>query len=377
MALFVGCQKEDPSDPNDIYGDLEENPAVKSAVEALAAEAPSKAPTLSGMEVWQDGYAASGAWFGGTNRRTKHQMWSVTKSFTSLAVGMAIEDGKLSLSDLVAPLFPDEVAAAEKSLSAMEFNNLKKLTVKDLLTMTNGHVKDPTSEYAMKNALVLVANMNKYFSGTTVNATAMFATVGMTLPEMFFSYPFEAVPGETFCYDSFGSCILAEIFKIKTGVDVSDYLYERLFKPLGIDRPVWDTAGDVSAGGWGLHLSTDDMMLFGRLLLAGGTWDGKQLLPESYLSDATSMQVQTTKHPSKGYTTTGYGFQFWTIQDGFMCSGMFGQRIIVLPSKKAVIVFASTFDMNAANLLALVNDTSSVSGSEALSLVWEHIIPAL
>ena len=396
--LLAGCGKDDPivnpwEGPGGGPEAKAENPKLKSAVEAMASEATSAAPKLTGIEVWQEGYLPSGAWLNGTSSDTRHHVWSVTKSFTSMAVGIAVGEGRLKLTDKVEDIFPDEVEAARKS---MKYNgkamtdeqsaNLAALTVEDLLMMASGHKKDSSTEYAQKYKITLALNIRKYLTADSFNVSAMFTDIDTDVLELFFGYPFDAAPGTRFCYDSFGSCILAEIIRKKTGEDIYDYLDGRLFKPLGI-TPSWDKAGSMSAGGWGLHLTTGEMVNFGRMLYYGGRWGDATLVPADYVKAATSDKIAHASHPSKDYGTTGYGYQIWTRSDGsmFECMGLFGQYIIVLPGKKAVIALTSATSVDFANvtlsdlyaIIEMFNGGATGQATDALNLAWRHIIPAL
>ena len=385
--LAAGCGKEDtvPSDGGQKSEQLSENSKIKSAVEALAGEASTVSPMLSGIEVWQDGYLASGAWFRNSTKDTRHQMWSVTKTFTGIAIGMAVSEGKLSLDDKVADLFPDEVALAKKSetsegkmMTAEEISHLEALTVRNLLTMTDGHITDPTIEYGKAYLPSLLAGWNKYVTSSGVNATAILDDKNTTIADLFFQHPFKAAPGTTFQYDTFASCLLSEIIFKKTGEDLGTYLYTRLFKPLGLNQPAWDTVQGTSAGGWGLHLTTDEMTAFGRLLVQGGKYDGKQIIPADYLKEALSSHILTYMNSGTNYVTDGYGYQIRTRKDGtlYMAVGLFGQYIIMIPEKKAVIAVTSDYELNVVTLAAMASG-GDYSDTPAMDLVWKHIIPVL
>ena len=398
MALFLAsCGQDDPIEPGNEPGNIPEakaeNPKIKAAVEAMAAEAATAAPKLTGIEVWQEGYLPSGAWLNGTSSETRHHVWSVTKSFTSMAIGIAVGEGKLKLSDKVEDIFPEEVAAARKSMkyngNAMtdaQSGNLAALTVEDLLKMASGHKKDSSTEYAQKYKITLALNIRKYLTADSFNVTAMMEDIGTNVPELFFGYPFDVAPGTKFCYDSFGSCILAEIIKKKTGQDVADYLADRLFKPLGI-TPSWDKAGDISAGGWGLHLTTGEMVSFGKMLFYGGKWGNATIVPSDYVKAATTDRIEHASHSGKDFNTTGYGYQIWTRSDGSMyeCMGLFGQYIIVLPGKKAVIALTSATSVDFATvslsdlsaIIDMFNGGANGQATDALTLAWKHVIPAL
>lgn len=385
--LAAGCSKDntDPVPDPGTGEQLVENPKVRAAVRTMMSEAARTESTLNGVAVWQEGYASSGEWPKGSDNDTRRQMWSVTKTFTSMAVGIAVGEGKLSLSEKVAPMFPEEVAEAEKNMTDAQKANLEALTVRHLLIMANGHKKDPTVEYATEYFKKDPFGSLKYIHNEWVDVSGLLTKYDSTLPELFFEYPFDAAPGEKFCYDSFSSCMLSEIITKKTGETMADYLYKRMFKPMGLDRPEWEDIHGVTAGGWGLHLSTDEMLAFGRLLLDGGKWDGQQIIHEDYLKEAVKDQIKDRMNNGQNYSTTGYGYQIRTRSDGslYMAVGLFGQYIVVIPDKKAVIVMTSAMPFDADNILkdlskvmALLNGDLD-SSVKPLELAWKYIVPEL
>ena len=387
VLLAVGCSKDstDPVPGSGTETELSENPKVKVAVKTMVSAATKTEATLNGVAVWQEGYAPSGAWLGGTDKDTRHQMWSVTKTFTSMAIGIAVGEGKLSLSEKVAPMFPEEVAKAEESMSDQQRTNLEALTVKDLLIMANGHKKDPTVEYAMEYFKKSPVGTLRYVHNEWVDVSGLLTKFDATLPRLFFEYPFDAVPGTKFCYDSFSSCILSEIITKKTGETMADYLYERMFKPLGLDKPEWEDVHGITAGGWGLHLTTDEMLTFGRLLLNGGKWNGQQIIPEDYLKAAIKDKIKDNMNRGQDYATTGYGYQIRTRADGslYMAVGLFGQYIVMIPSKNAVIALTSAMPFDADNILGDLSKVMDLlngdfdSSVKPLELAWKYIVPKL
>ncbi|MGI5848323.1 MAG: serine hydrolase domain-containing protein [Candidatus Cryptobacteroides sp.] len=372
FAVFVaGCGKDDAAPIDEPLG---ENPKLRAAVEAMAAEAPAVWNTLNGVEVWQEGYAPSGAWLNGSTPDSRHQVLSVTKTFTGMAVGIAVREGKLRLDDPIYELFKEEADTAlasglNKNLSESRVAHLKAVTVRDLLTMTCGHTTDPTVKYSIQYALSLLP----YVSSSGIDVTGALNSLDLTLPLLFFAHPFNDEPGTNFTYNSLGSHMLAEIILKKTGENLCDYLNKRLFEPLGFEKPVWDEVQGTTAGGWGLHLNTDEMIRFGRLLLKGGEWDGVRLIPADFVKNAVAVQT-LPRTVEFGYQAIGYGFQTWILPEGFMASGLLGQYIIVLPKKQAVIALTSDVLSFSQLLGSLVGTTQSEA---LLELTWKHLIPAL
>jgi hypothetical protein len=146
-----------------------------------------------------------------------------------------------------------------------------------------------------------------------------------------------------------------------TGQTVLDYLKPRLFEPLGIDHPTWETSPQgISAGGFGLSIRTEDIAKFGQLYLQKGKWQGKQLVPEAWVDVATTRQTSNGSNPKSDWDQ-GYGYQFWRCRHGaYRGDGAFGQYCIVLPRQDAVIAITSG-----------VKDMQAV-----LNLVWDKLLPA-
>jgi CubicO group peptidase (beta-lactamase class C family) len=258
-----------------------------------------------------------------------HVMWSVSKSWNATAVGLAVADGKLSLDDPVLKFFPKD-APADPS------ENLKAMRVRDLLTMSCGQGAEIKYTFDV---------------GPTVKA--------------FLAQPVPFKPGTHFLYNTAGSYVLSGIVTKVTGQTVLEYLKPRLFAPLGIENPQWDASKEgYSLGGYGLHICTEDLAKFGQLYLQKGKWHDKQLIPESWVKEATSKIVENDQAPSahnKPDWSQGYGFQFWQCRhNAFRADGKDGQFCIVIPGQDAVIaITANTGDMQ-----------------KEINVVWDKLLPA-
>ena len=234
----------------------------------------------------------------------KRNIYSVSKSFVSVAVGMAIDEGKLRLGDRVTEAFPRKSQSGSVADGRWE-----ALTLEHLLTMTMGtgeFFRPRSVEEALSRVLV---------SG----------------------------PGTSFLYDNTCTFLASAMLSKATGVKLRDYLLTRLFRPLGIPDPKWAESGDGhTIGASGLELSTSDMAVFGRFLLRLGNWEGKQLVSEAWIDAATRTQVSTLPSQTKPDYNLGYGYQFWTCRHGaFRCDGRDGQFIVVIPALDAVIAVNS------------------------------------
>ena len=264
-------------------------------------------------------------WWAPYNADSPHSLYSLSKSFTSTAVGLATSEGKLSLDDEVLKFFPDDAPAQPSA-------NLKSMRVSDLLRMSCGQQTEP----ARKPDEV----WTKTFLAHEV--------------------PFK--PGTHFLYNTSGTYMLSAIVQKATGMTALDYLKPRLFEPLGIEHPTWETSPQgISAGGFGLSIRTEDIARFGQLYLQKGKWDGKQLVPESWVAAATSRQTSNGSSPTSDWDQ-GYGYQFWRCRHGaYRGDGAFGQYCIVLPEQDAVVAITSG-----------VKDMQAV-----LNVVWDKLLPAL
>src|SRR5438309_6680593 len=187
-------------------------------------------------------------------------------------------------------------------------------------------------------------------------------TPAQTWTKSFLAHPVPYKPGTHFLYNTSATYMLSALVQKATGMTVLDYLKPRLFEPLGIERPTWETSPQgITAGGYGLSIRTEDIARFGQLYLQKGKWQGKQLVPEAWVEAATARQTSNGSSPRSDWDQ-GYGYQFWRCRHGaYRGDGAFGQYCIVLPEQDAVIAITSG-----------VRDMQAV-----LNLVWDKLLPAL
>lgn len=239
---------------------------------------------------------------------TKDEVYSVSKSFTSIAIGILIDMNLLNLEDIVLYFFKNEVNDY--------LEGYKSLKLKHLLMMSTGQEKDIFME--------LTPNDNPF--------------------ELFFNQPLVDNPGETFRYSNIATFMLSAIVTKVTGKSLNDFLNEYLYKKIGMEKPVWNQIKDINFGAMGLQISSHDMARFGLLLLNDGCWDGEQIISKDYLDLATSFQISTSNWYNQ-VETYGYGFQFWLSGFGdYRATGMKGQHIIINKEYDLVFVFKSHED---------------------------------
>ena len=316
--------------------------SVAKAMDTFFQEAAKDSMDVHSVMIVKNGNVIFSRWQSEGVDSVPHVLHSVSKTFTATAVGLAIHDGKMKLTDKIVDFFPDK-------LPANPSENLKVMTVRDLLTMSCGHDDDPTG--IIRNA-------------------------GDDWVKAFLAYPVKHQPGTFYCYNSLGTYVLSAIVQKVTGEKVVDYLNTRLFEPLHIDKPKWEESPQgINTGGWGLYLKTEDLAKMGQLLLQNGEWNGKQLIPADWVSEMSKKQVDSVnpgtrleQAAERGMTVEtsdwmqGYGYQMWRCRPGcFRADGANGQYIIVVPEKQAVI--------------AITSNVQNLQGE--LNLVWDHILPVL
>jgi CubicO group peptidase (beta-lactamase class C family) len=268
---------------------------------------------VSGLE-WHSfmlvrhGHVVAEGWWKPFAPEYKHTLYSLSKSFTSSAIGFLVSEGKISVNDPVVKFFPDDLPATVS-------DNLKTMTVRSLLTMNTGHDTDTMPKF-------------RQFAPQSWVKT-------------FLAQPVEHAPGSHFLYNTGATYILGAIVHRVTGQTLEEYLEPRLFKPLGIVGYDWEKSPQgLNTAGYGLRVKTEDIARFGQFYLQKGMWDGKQLLPASWIEEATSKQTESQK--GDGDWSQGYGYQFWRCKPGFYRGdGAYGQFCFVMPEQDAVLVMTS------------------------------------
>lgn len=259
-------------------------------------------------------------------------LYSVSKTFTSMAVGIAINEGYFELNDLIVNFFPDFPEKCKNKY-------LNMMTIHDLLCMGSGHGECP----------VLKADWE---SGKPYD-----------ICELFFHEPFVYKPGTHFTYDNSATYMLSKIISKTTGVNLDEYLNEKIFRHLDIPKPKWETCPKgIPQGFSGLYLTAEQLSRFGQLILDKGVWNGKELIPSSYIELATTVQINTSDFNPYFATKDhhqGYGYQMWmnSYPNSYRLDGMYGQYVVILPDKNAVITYISNEQYNMTGVLELTWDT--------------------
>lgn len=291
---------------------------------------------LHSLMILRHGKVVAEYWFGDNAASKNHVMHSVSKTFTATAVGFAVAENRLRVTDKVISFFPDDLPDTVSQ-------NLKDLELRHLLTMSVGHDVDPTGSIRNKKE---------------------------SWERMFLAVPIPHKPGTRFVYNSLATYMLSAIVQRVTGQKVLDYLYPRLLRPLGITGAEWQTSPTgINTGGWGLFIKTEDMAKMGQFLLQKGKWKGKQLLTAAWFDEASKAHITQPPVWVKAGTdwkesdwVQGYGYQMWRSRhNSYRADGANGQFILVLPEKDAVIVTTA----NIQNMQSEIN------------LIWKHLLPAM
>ena len=261
-----------------------------------------------------------------------HTLYSASKTFTSLAVGIAIDENLLRLDDRVMTFFPD------KRTNKVS-DNMAAMTVRDLLMMAAGIKPDWTMRDLEDKDWIKV----------------------------WLAKPCDEKPGTHFQYDSMCTFMLSAIVQRVTGRTLLDYLNQKLFGPMHITQVDWEMSPDgINTGGWGLRVQAETMAKLGLLLMNKGQWEGRQLVSEAYLEEACSPLIyykdrKETDAPTDG--NQGYGYQIWRCKwpGAIRADGAFGQYSVVVPEEQLVVV-----------ILGMIPN-----GHPELACIWNQLMPGI
>ena len=254
-------------------------------------------------------------YFAPYHKEKEHTLFSVSKSFTSVAIGYLVDEGKISVEDRIADYFPEKIVDGI-------FEENKEIRLKDLLSMSVGQK-----------------------GGAVHERQTAAETSGVMLDDFFFRK--KDIPcGQEFRYDSFGTYMLSALVSKLTGKSVVDFLQDKLFAPLNIKTPFYvkDSLG-ISIGYTGMRMRLRDLAKVGLTFLNGGRWEGQQLIPEAWLKEAMQAHISTENCSTGVDWQQGYCYQFWKGRHNTtrLC-GAFGQMCVIMPDYDAIFVIQSGFD---------------------------------
>jgi CubicO group peptidase (beta-lactamase class C family) len=283
---------------------------------------------MHSLMIIRHGQVVAEGWWSPYLQEQPHLLYSLSKSFTSTAAAFAIAEGLLDLDATVLSYFPELDAEITDRRS-------RSILVRHVAAMASGHLEETVQRASALDPLELVRG--------------------------FLLIPPDREPGSVFAYNQPCTYALAAIVQRLTGQTLIEYLRPRLFDPLGIGQAGWqrDAAGR-DLGYTGLHANTDAIARLGLLYLQRGVWNGRRLLAEEWVAEATRVQVATPNEPNPDWRR-GYGFQFWTSRYGYRGDGAYGQFCVVLPEQDAVITTTA--------------GTENMQG--ILDAVWADLLPAM
>ncbi|HQR25759.1 MAG TPA: serine hydrolase domain-containing protein [Nocardioides sp.] len=299
--------------------------AVLAFVDAVEADPDVE---LHSLMVLRHGHVVTEGWWAPHTPERTRLLYSLSKSFTSTALGFALSEGLLALDDPVVAHFPELADEVTDPRS-------RSITVRHVASMASGHDRDMWVEALARDPEDPVRG--------------------------FLLLPPDDPPGTRFAYNQPCTYTLASIIQRAAGTTLSGYLRPRLLDPLGIGEVAWRAWPTTLEQGFsGLFARTEDVAKLGLLYLQRGRWGDTRLLPEEYVALATSRQVGTPAMENVDWRQ-GYGFQFWMARHGYRGDGAFGQFCLVLPEHDTVV--------------------ATTGGTEAmqavLDLVWTHLLPGL
>ena len=295
--------------------------AFLDAMDAAAIE-------LHSLMIIRHGALVAQGWWDPYGPERVHLVYSLSKSFTSTAAGLAVAERLLDLDATVLSYFPELDEHIDDPRS-------RSMLVRHIAAMASGHLADTVE--ALR-------------TGDPVNPVRSFLEV-----------PPDREPGSVFTYNQGCTYSLAAIIQRQSGQTLIEYLRPRLFEPLGIGPAGWiqhPPGRDI--GFSGLHVTTDAIARLGLLYLNDGVVDGRRLLPAAWVAEATRLQVRNPDEPNPDWRQ-GYGFQFWLARHGYRGDGAYGQFCIVLPEQDTVVAMTAGTDRM----------------QQVLDGVWEHVLPAL
>ena len=321
-----------------------------AAVQRLIEKLETCGTEMNGFMLARHGCVASECWWAPFHRDLVHINHSLGKSYVITAIGAACTDGLLSMDDKIADLFAEELAG----YGIVPSENMKKLTVRHVATMTNG---------------------------MSVHA----------LPDGDFEYNYlvcdvDSVPGSVFMYNTAGSCMLGSIAQKVTGKTVKEYLTERIFEAVGIEpeKIGWIRFKNGVDAAPGVSATTENNLRLGMLYLNGGKWNGKQLLDPEWVRCATTKQADNSNNGTHPDGVSGYGYQMWMCRKpgAYRFDGGQGQLSVIDTENDMVIAIHQSGSMpsNTDAVLDIVHEfmTSGVfteakpESPEALAALRAH-----
>ncbi|MCP5104433.1 MAG: serine hydrolase [bacterium] len=309
-----------------------------------------KFPDLHSLLIVRKGYLVLEEYFAGYDADSIHTLQSVSKSFTSAMIGIAVQQKKIkSIDEKILDFFPnvDKIKNMEKRKAAMK--------LRDLLTMRSG---------------------TDYHEGYTGSPHSRLNKLEKGWDRFYLDREMIREPGSYFRYDSGGVILMSSILKNRTGMHADAFAQRYLFPPLGISKVKWfkNKEGHPHTGG-GLYLQPRDMAKFGLLYSRGGRWEDRQVVPARWVKESVRMHVtfedQSSRRRDK--RSIGYGFLWWILPPDpkgvgksniYAAMGFRAQYIFVIPEHDMVVVVTG-------------GTRSGVDQRKPIGFLYTHILPSV
>lgn len=304
-----------------------------------------KYPNQHSLIIVRNGYLIVEEYFNGFNSERIHMQQSVTKSFTSAVIGMAIEQGHIKgVDEKILDFFPEI-----KNIQNMD-ERKASIKLKDLLTMRSG------TDYHERGQDSPHFQLNRLSKGWDI---------------FYLNRPMVCDPGTKYLYDSGGVILMSAMLKNRSGMHVDQFAVKYLFAPLGIEKYFWfkNSEKHPHTGG-GLNLRPLDMAKFGLLYLRNGKWEDKQVIPEWWVKESFKKHVTFSNNMRRH--TSGYGYLWWIQppdpkgsgeQNIYAARGAYGQFIFVIPEHKMVV--------------AVTGNAKGAAYQNPINFLYSHILPAV
>ncbi|MBQ7359987.1 MAG: beta-lactamase family protein [Lachnospiraceae bacterium] len=260
-----------------------------------------------GVEVYKDGKLFAS--YGDTTEH-RYPIYSATKTITSIAVGLAVDEGKMDVGKSILQYLPAE---AVESMPEAQKEVYQQITVKRLLTMSiQGYPFRPEGDSWLTSSL---------------------------------GYPLTDVGRRVFDYSNVPAYLVGVAVSHAVGEDLYEYLSRKVFQPLDIHEPkVGRCPEGYFYGASSMELTVRELSKIGLLLASGGVYEGKRILSKEYVKEATSIQQMNREG--------GYGYFIWKYRDGFSINGKWGQKCYVVPSKGLMVTYLAHLEEGSGELRA-------------------------
>lgn len=344
--LFIAC--ENSTDSSIEFYNWEESTAAEQGMQQdKLDEAFSRAEivgSIDGLVIIKNGYLVGEQYYNGYDESRDHNVYSVSKSFLSAIVGVAIEQGYLSLDDKMMDYFPEYVY---DGIDPRKYD----VTIEHLLTMHMGIESESTNNYGVY--------MDYYNSSDWIKKAI--------------EAPLLSAPGERMRYNTFETHLLSAIVNKAIGKSIRDFARDELFNPMGITLGDWESQNGYHFGGNTMHFTPKEIAVLGKLYLNNGRINDIQIIPEEWVTLTTSPVTSWGQIQWGQFHDYNYGYLWWmgkiSFVNCYMALGYGGQYVIVFPDYNLIVAATSRVGVDP--------DTAGTNELAVIDLVSRYILPAV